>query len=527
MTTPTFNLIDQPWIPCIAGDGRVVELGLKDTLLQAHELQGLGGETPLVTAALYRLLLAVLYRAMAPPEDDEDWEALWRARRWDADRITDYLERWRDRFDLFHPEHPFYQWQEGKTYQKEANELIFHFASKNNATLFDHHVDETITILTPAEAIRTLPVLQAFRPAGGGGVKTTVSSSAPWSGGSVIFFGEGNTLFETLALNFIPLDWLDGLSMSDQDRPIWEANNPLAPARKIPLGITDYLTWLNLSLRFVPEVEDNRVIVRHAVISSGLKLSKDLLDPFKHYFRIQNKGLVPLKFGEYRALWRDSASLLSFNQADADVHAPRFLEWISSLLRYRIIDSSYSYRVMAIGAVSGSVDAEPRASAAKFHFYREEHLPVPTQYLQDKELVERLGKALQLAENVRETLMTSVYHLAWKYIAPKADKLNKSQRNDVKNLMAHWAAERFYWAELEPAFFHLLEILPQHPNDALDQWTETLLDTAERAFARTEAALPDNARGLRAAVRARGKLRGSLKKFRPSSSQPEVIHDAV
>ena len=57
----SFNLCDEPWLPCIRLDGRAVELGLYDMLMQAHTLRELLGETPLETAALHRLLLAVLH----------------------------------------------------------------------------------------------------------------------------------------------------------------------------------------------------------------------------------------------------------------------------------------------------------------------------------------------------------------------------------------------------------------------------------------------------------------------------------
>lgn len=57
-----FNLIDEPWIPCIALDGQSIEYGIRDTLLKAHELREICDDSPLVTVALHRLLLAILYR---------------------------------------------------------------------------------------------------------------------------------------------------------------------------------------------------------------------------------------------------------------------------------------------------------------------------------------------------------------------------------------------------------------------------------------------------------------------------------
>ena len=519
MTTPTFNLIDQPWIPCITKDGQVKELGLKDTLLQAHELQGLGGDTPLVTAALYRLLLAVLYRAMSSPEDDQDWEELWQVGRWDADRITSYLERWHDRFDLFHPEHPFYQWRSENSKLKSVNLMILDAASGNNATLFDHHTDEKDIALTPAEATRILLVVQTFSPAGTGGLAPKDSANAPWATG-IIFLTEGITLFDTLAFNWMPTDWWWNEQSVVNDAPIWEFDRPTEPARNYPLGITDYLTWPNRAILLIPETREQTLIVRKAEMGTGLKLDSSVLDPFKHYRTNKQHGLIPLRFSEYRALWRDSASLLRFQRNREDVRAPRVLDWLATLLNYHVVESSYPYRLMAMGMSSNK---------AKIEFYREEHMPLPSSYLRDEKLVEQLGTAIEISENVRQALMRAVSRLATLVISPTADEPDgrKPDKKDVNNLMAHWAVERFYWAELEPEFFHLLEALPQNPNDALEQWAETLLSTAESAFARAESALPDDARGLRAAVRARGQLMGSLKKIRQSISPPEVTHVAT
>ena len=68
--TYSFNLIDEPWIPCLRPDGTTIALGLRETLLQAHELREIRGDTPLETAALHRLLLAILHRVFGPSGPD-------------------------------------------------------------------------------------------------------------------------------------------------------------------------------------------------------------------------------------------------------------------------------------------------------------------------------------------------------------------------------------------------------------------------------------------------------------------------
>ena len=48
-----FSLVAEGWIPCERMDGSRVELGIKDTLVRAHELRAIADSSPLVTAALH------------------------------------------------------------------------------------------------------------------------------------------------------------------------------------------------------------------------------------------------------------------------------------------------------------------------------------------------------------------------------------------------------------------------------------------------------------------------------------------
>src|SRR5881398_2234136 len=105
-----FNLIDEPWIPCIAPQGQRVEYGIRDTLLKAHDLREICDDSPLVTVALHRLLLSILYRAYEGPPDMAKWRSLHeRGNVAPGDGIDKYLKDWRSRFYLFDDKHPFMQ----------------------------------------------------------------------------------------------------------------------------------------------------------------------------------------------------------------------------------------------------------------------------------------------------------------------------------------------------------------------------------------------------------------------------------
>src|SRR5262245_6528593 len=96
-----FNLLDQPWLPCRALDGRSLTLGVREALTRSHELQELRDSSPLTTAALVRLLLAVLHAAHGRPWTNRRRVDLWSNGRWDAETINEYLDQWQGRFDLF------------------------------------------------------------------------------------------------------------------------------------------------------------------------------------------------------------------------------------------------------------------------------------------------------------------------------------------------------------------------------------------------------------------------------------------
>ena len=117
-----FNLLEEPWIRVMKKDCTIEECSLTQALLNSHEYLRLSGELPTQDVAILRLLLAVLHTVFYrvdtdgqedPIEDEkqalERWCDLWQAKRLPQKPICEYLEQWKDRFWLFHPEHPFYQ----------------------------------------------------------------------------------------------------------------------------------------------------------------------------------------------------------------------------------------------------------------------------------------------------------------------------------------------------------------------------------------------------------------------------------
>ncbi len=499
--TPTFNLVSEPWLPCINARGQMVELSLQETLLRAHELRELYDESPLVTAALHRLLLAILHRLFGPASP-RDWHGLWQQGRWPVGPLEAYFAQWWDRFDLFHPERPFFQAPDDRVKPKSVMHLIHSVG--NNPTLFSHQNEDEGVTLTPGQAARALLTAQAFHMAGLSGLEQKFTDSTCTRG--VILLAQGDNLFETLMLNLLqyPHDEGEVMVHSPADRPAWEMDDPFAPDRTIPLGYLDYLTWQNSRILLFPEENAGRPVVREMTIGPALRLNPDLRDPMKHYSRDEKRGYQMLRFQEDRALWRDSAALFRLEDQERS-RPPATFGWLARLVYDDYLERSQVYRYMALGMSSHQ---------AKVYFYRHERMPLPLSYLSEQAAVEHLQSALTLAESVYRQLYGALAQLATLLIAPEADTEGgrKPDKGDVSSMVNHWGVLSRYWSSLETAFVELTLALPQQGQAALPSWREELRRAARQAFEQAEALAGTDVHAIKAAVRARGQLEGGLRK---------------
>ena len=500
LDSPTFNLIDEAWIPCIRNDGSKEELNLVEVLLNAHGLRALYGETPLVVASLYRFLLAMMYSTYGVPASTRSWRKLWQAEKNDAMRVEEYLAKWYERFYLFHPERPFYQWADGATREKTIVDMLPELSSGNSGTLFDHHLENNVAYFAPAQVIRALLLVQTFSVAGGNGLAPRDSSDAPWARG-VVFLAEGDTLFQTLMLNFMPAEQA-GFHQKEKDIAFWESENPFIPDRAIPSGFSDYLTWPIRKIALAPEEKNGEILISDVVMGPGLKLEPAFINPFYHY-RIKTDGYKMQRFNEDRVLWRDNASFFSFHKQDT-FHPPRTFHWLGNLVADEIVDGSQSYRYMALGMANNQ---------AKVDFYSAEHLPLPVAYLQNEKNVDGLHIVLEAAENTRKKLYGALAKMATLILSPTADDPEGHQpdKKDKQNMIDHWSAERQYWASLEVHFFTLLRDLPSKGEEAITQWDKALQNSTWSAFNYAAKMAGNDARALRASVRAQGQLASGLK----------------
>ncbi len=504
MASYSFNLVDESWIPCLMLDGTASDLGLLETLTRAHETREVFDPSPLITVALHRLLLAILHRNFGPA-DLAEWAHLWNENQWDRNRLSMYFSSWRQRFDLFDDQRPFYQTGEiANAKRHPAHLLAIELSSGNNQVLFDHSNDFNPLALSPAAAARYLVARQAYSIGLGNSSPFHFSDSPLIRGLSTMALG-GN-LFETLALNLIAYGEDRPFPRRGDDLPAWEQENPAQPQREgSPIsGYLDYLTWQSRSIHLFPEGDPVRVC--YCQLQQNLKLPKQEylgLDPFKRFMKDPQHGYVPLSISKNKAPWRDSDVL--FQKTDLSHIRPVVFDWLANIEDMRRngrIEAKKAYGFVASGL------ATRKGKAASVILWRHERMPLPLDYLLDESLVGDLHSALAKCEAAGKALGSALWKFAATVLAPHE---GKAERNAVRDLVSHLGADRFFWSRLETPFYRLLSTLPNNRERTLDEWITTLRRTAWDAFDDATHGLDQSARTLKALVKARGTLGATLK----------------
>lgn len=515
MTQPySFNLVDEPWIPCLRHDGTPVDLSLRETLVQAHALRMVADDAPQTTAAILRLLLAIMHRVFGPA-DREEWLALWQAGRVDVAALDDYFDRWRHRFDLFDAERPFYQVDDLRVQPKPVISLKYGIGFLHDLH-YDHADSESGFTLSPATAARALVTLHAFGLGGLSGISEKHVDGPCASG--VLFFVHGDNLFQTLLLNMPAYPEEAFFRFEDADAPAWEQDDPYDKGRVYPLGLLDYLTWQSRQpLLFAQQGEDNRVQVAEYKLGPGRRLASGVQDPYKVYSASKTSGYLPLRFTEDKGLWRNSAALFNFDITGTQTtQAPTTFRWLAGLVANdddgEVLPKAKTYRCLALGLSK---------DRGKMLYSRHETLPLLPAYLADPDLVRHLTAALDQTEQIAYSLLSAARVAGMHLFVANAEgvqwqSLPQATRGDIDKWVAHTGVERAYWAALDVPFQSFLVRLPVEGVDARTAWAETLRDTALNALGAIHAYTPGDGRSFKALVFAQRSLRAGLRKVLPS-----------
>lgn len=504
----SFNLIDEPWIPCIDRSGSLCELGIRDALMKSHDLEGIIDASPLVTAALHRFLLALLHRVFGPKDLDE-WYGLFKSGAFVVDRLDEYFSEWKDRFDIFHPEKPFYQSLDEEVVsapKHPLSKLAQELASGNNSTLFDHSNSNAPVTWKPKTAAKNLIAIHLFAVGGGVAKPFNFSHGACVRGAIVLLRGE--SLFSTLCLNLIGR-YGDGMPESipsdlKHDLPSWEMDSAQKAEKRQPRGYLDFLTCPSRRIKLVLNEDGD---VESVCIQQGIALQEgSWLDPMQSYSKDPKKGWIAWRFKENRAVWRDSSVLLH-HFSDIRKPADTVLSFKNAVFEFPEIETT----LKSVSLLGFKPDDQ---KAAKINLWRHESLPLPAAYLKNESAVTLLESQLALAEDVANALRNkALWPLASQLLAPYESSDRSPDKDSVRKMVNGFPGVSNFWSALEPAFYDLYLTLPKEEDQAVEIWNKALWDAAVHSLELTLRGLDGSARSLQAAVKARSWLYTNLNKL--------------
>jgi CRISPR system Cascade subunit CasA len=260
------NLAFDPWIPVIRADGTRVRVSLCESLTVGARYLDFD-VLPHERIALMRLHICIAQAALDGPRSADDIE---RAGEGLPRAAVAYLEKWRDHFDLFHPETPFLQRVDiskplklGKRRSPDSVEatsvtkLVFSLATGNNSALFDHAAIGGADRAMPHEDLAiALVTFQNFSPGGliaqlfWSGEETSKSSNhAPCTPGSMLHvFIRRQNVFATILANLLTKGQIErNFGKQGWGAPIWE----MTPANSKDAAAVDNATISYLG-RLVP-----------------------------------------------------------------------------------------------------------------------------------------------------------------------------------------------------------------------------------------------------------------------------------
>lgn len=372
---PAFDLTSERWIGVLRTDGSQDELSLRQVFAQADDLRRVVGDLATVEFALVRLLLAVAHDALDGPPDSEAWADLWG----DPDcfaSVEAYLDAHRGRFDLLHPEAPFFQTAGLRTAKDEVFNLNRIVADVPNGEPFFTARMPSVERLTFAEAARWVVHAHAYDTSG---IKSGAVGDDRVKGGKVYplgtgwagelggVFAEGDTLRQTLLLNLVAGDTAE-LEIAADDRPAWR-REPCGPgaAPRSATGPRDLYTWQSRRLRLHHDGDG----VHGVVLGYGDPLHPRNMhrrEPMTAWRRspAQEKKLkqypvyLPSEHDPARSAWRGIASLVA-DQTEASQGAeaarhlrPAVLEWMARLVTEGQLRRGFLIRARVVGAAWGT-----------------------------------------------------------------------------------------------------------------------------------------------------------------------------
>lgn len=569
---PPFSLLSEQWIPVLDTEGNSQLIGLRELILHAERYARIDAPSPLTTIALYRLVLAVLYRALRHFNTEDVAE--WFVSGFPKEKLEAYFARYEHRFDLF-GEQPFLQVTDlendpafkPKWATDHWTRLAGELCSFNTTFLYNEskrleagRTDST----TPAEAARRLVENLTFVL--GGSVKRNVASakSAP-SFSAALTLPLGNNLLQTLCLSLVP---------DPQNEPAFWEREPVGAAEirgyldscqnMHPQGLAQLYAPLTRAIQFHPEQdEEGNWCVRYMSFAGGLPFSDTIahtqrtLDPMVAV-RVTSSKDAPYtsqKLSTDRLSWRDLNALLPEPQNKPAMldkkgnpvvtlkgspprvleHARRVLTLVEdtaqppkelpTTLNWDNFDEieSFSAPRKKKGAVLPVCVIGQICGQGKIFSIRQEEYTLPHVFIEDPQrFTDQIYTVLEDAKTVAGGLDSAIFRLVKETLSYGREM--EIQASDVRNVMSTIEADGLYWSRLEDPFRRYLAQVDTDPERARQAWREAVKDAARQAWQTAIRGVGQGTASLRAIVIAEPLLHATLKPFQLSK---EPNHDST
>jgi CRISPR system Cascade subunit CasA len=510
-----FNLLDEPWIPVRRKDGAVLDISLSEAILHADGYTALAETSPPNLVALYRLLLAVLHRALAThhgPWKDTD-RARWFRQGLPREPLRAYLEQWRERFWLFHPEAPFMQMalldaaQETRDKQKLWSQISLESANGNAPVIFDHSLDNRPKAIPCAQALRMLLGYYQFTPGGLVKVFRDSDKAGPLANTAAVL-PTGQSMEKTLLLALHPSN------PRNEDLPAWEKSSPvqaqIETAPTLATGPNDRYTRQTRTVLLLREPDSG--LVTHIRFGAGLALGDDpnSPDPMAAYRFNKDGKAIRISYTEGRAIWRDLPSLLPDSSRCSDI-PPAVLDWAANLH-----DALGEYDV-EIPLLSAGLTSDK----AKLLRWRVDQIVLPPAVLLDSGAAAELRAQVRRGEETYARLRGFCADMA-ALILP--DPQHKDTKAKARKMIDQGPASTVFFSTVERSLPQLMRQIAVHDFEAAGkEWNATLTVAAKNVWEAVCRTLGDNPAALRAEAKTWPRFQGWLKTFAPTDTQTKEI----
>lgn len=354
-----FDLVNEPWIRVMKSDKNIEEVGLRQALVNAEEYVCLAGETKPQDFAILRLLLALMYTIFSrydtegnetDPTDDfyepiDIWTEIWKAKKIPSAAVDKYFEKWGDRFWLFDEKYPFMQTNAVNEKSKPVSsaKLIGSlFESANKPRLFSD-INGEGRKLGHAEAARWLIHLNSF---------DDIAAKQPtpkktWCSKLGLIAIKGNTLFETLMLNYIA----DADTESDVyiSTPSWEQEQCTQFNRLIPIP-DNQAALLSLRSRSLYLCRDGGVVNGYYISGGDHFEEEDIITERMTIWRGYKEGkdtatkFRPARHDQTKTAWQEFGAIAAFpvtgSTSTAGSRTPGVIQWANYLKKEKLINAT-------------------------------------------------------------------------------------------------------------------------------------------------------------------------------------------